>query len=342
MSKGPILDGVNVESHCLITKNFYNNIFFMKKAFLVVLAIVIPVFMLRQCGGVPSSNLPTATTDQGWRNLEQVSILGYTGAAQDPQVTPDGKYLIFDSHNDAGEPSYLYWAKSTGYKTFQFMGKIDGVNLGKEQVRGNADRAGNFYFASTGYVAQHGGARIGHGVFKDGSVTNVAPITSIADPNLRPGYFLLDGMIKPDGTMLYYDVFQYTPGVGLQAHIRIARKNADGTFTKLPNSEDLMKNVNAVGTVYGAQPSDDGLSLYFTVGNLVPPGCKIFFVTRSSITEPFETPQLVKGVNDSYTYQGRSSPNCNEGGSLSPDGKHLYFHRVLDKGHSQIYVVTRP
>jgi len=293
--------------------------------------------------GCVSAQGQTAPSTPAYGNPELVNIKGYTGSAQeDPQLTPDGKTLFFDSHDDSDNPSYLYWAKFIDYKTFQFMGKIDGANLGKGQVRGNADRNNNFYFASTAYIAQYGGARIARGTFNNGKVTGVQPITSIADQNASSSYFMLDGMITPNGNTLYYNIFMFEQGPGpASAQIYIAAKQTNGSFAPLPNSEELMKNVNAVGTVYGAQPSDDGLSLYFTAGGYTPSACKIFFTSRASTAEPFGVPQLVPGANDPYTYQGHASPNCSEAGSLSPDGKYLYVHRVLDSAHSQIYVLTR-
>lgn len=69
-----------------------------------------------------ASALSTATTE--FSISEPVVIMGYSGPEQDAFITPDNKYLFFDSHNDAGLPINLYWAARVNYKTFVLRGMI--------------------------------------------------------------------------------------------------------------------------------------------------------------------------------------------------------------------------
>jgi hypothetical protein len=118
----------------------------------------------------------------------------------------------------------------------------------------------------------------------------------------------------------------------------MAKKNPDDSFTRSPNSDAILKNVNAIAPlVYNAAPSADGLMLAFNAspGYGTPSATgHIFLAKRSSVSEPFGTPQLIAAAD-------LSTGQLSEPGSFSPDGKYLYFHRVLSQTTSQLYVLTR-
>jgi hypothetical protein len=94
-------------------------------------------------------------------NAEPVSVVGYRGPMEDPVVSADGTVLFFDSFNDGGLPSHLYWAKRSDYNSVQFMGLVGGVNdysgLSQTTLRGNYDLDGNFYFAYADSISQPAG-----------------------------------------------------------------------------------------------------------------------------------------------------------------------------------------
>src|SRR5580704_5632821 len=100
-------------------------------------------------------------------NPEVVTIQGYNGPQEDPNISPDNQYIFFDSHNDAGLPEYLYMAKPSATRTFKFVGRVPGVNF--EAVGGVEDSAHNFYFVSPLLLGQGGQTTIGHGTFSNGS-----------------------------------------------------------------------------------------------------------------------------------------------------------------------------
>ena len=277
----------------------------------------------------------TATTDTAFKNPEPVAIEGYSGPQEDPNISPDNQRLFFDSHNDAGMPMYLYLAKRIDYKTFKFAGRVPGVNF--EAVEGVEDLAHNFYLVSPLLLGQGGATTIGHGTFSDGSVTNVAPIQGLSPKPAPSGSrgITFDLFITPDGNTLYFSDFVVKARFRPQgAQLAIATKNADGTFMRLSNSADILKNVNALGSlVYNASPSADGLELVFNASPAFPLPTHVYIARRSSPSAPFGIPQLVAAADIDH---GQLS----EPGSFSSDGKYLYFHRVLDSKSSQIYVLT--
>jgi Tol biopolymer transport system component len=280
----------------------------------------------------------TATSDT-YGNPELVTLKGYSGSQEDPKLSPDGQYLFFDSHNDAGQPMYLYYAKRIDYKTFQFMGKVPGVD--HEGVDGTEDAAHNFYFVWPGFLGQ-GGITIGQGIFSGDSVTDIAPVQGISPKAASSGSRAInfDIFITPDGDTLYFSDFMVnTSGAGFSgvqgAQLSMAIKNADGSFTRAPNSDEILKNVNATGKlVYNATPSADGLAFAFNAAPYFGPHPRIYIATRSSTSDPFGMPELVTAADE---VQGQFS----EPGSFSPDGTYLYFHRVLSDSASQLYVLTR-
>src|SRR5438094_907712 len=61
-------------------------------------------------------------------NSQAVTIEGYSGSAEEPFLTPDGQYLIFDSRTDVEKDSNIYYAKKVTDSHFIFMGEVKGVN----------------------------------------------------------------------------------------------------------------------------------------------------------------------------------------------------------------------
>jgi hypothetical protein len=270
-------------------------------------------------------------------NPQPVTIQGYSGPQEDAHISPDNQYLFFDCHNDAGLPEYLYVASRIDYKTFQFIGQVQGVNF--QAIEGGEDSYHNFYFVSPLLLEQDGATTMGQGIFSNGSVAKVAPLQGILPKPAPTGSLgiTFDLAITPDGNTLYFSNFVVENNSSLSvqtAQLSIATKNANGSFTRLSNSADILKNVNALGSlVYNATPSADGLELAFNASSSFPIPSHIYIATRTRPSAPFGNPQLVAAAD----LDGQLS----ESGSFSPDGKYLYFHRVLSTTSSQIYVLTQ-
>jgi hypothetical protein len=321
----------------------------------IVVLIAIIFVVMHSAPSSPSTSQPTTTTPQAtsttptkstttptganssveFSTPQQVTIEGYSGPEEDADVSPDGKYLFFDSHDDSGSPEYLYMASRIDYKTFQFIGRVPGIDI--QAIEGVEDLAGNFYFVSPLLRAQGGATSIGHGTFVGGTVTNAGPLSGITPKPAPAGDqgITFDLYITPDGNTLFFSDFVVDSQFKVQsAQLSIATKNADGSFTRLANSDDILKNVNGMGSlVYNAAPSPDGLTLLFNAAPYFGPTPQIYIATRTSTSVPFGTPELVTAANASGGFP--------ETGSFSYDGQYFYYHRVTGQTSSQIWVLRR-
>ena len=309
----------------------------------VALIVVRPKQSVSEPSAASKQSAIDVPTNTDFTNPEPVTIRGYDGPQEDPSTSPDGTYLFFDSHTDGVTPIYIYVAKRIDYKTFSFVGRLPGLNM--EALEAFLDSNGNFYFLSPLLIAQQGAATtIGHALFSDGSVSEVSPIRGVQPKAVKSGdqSMTYDIAITPDGNTLYFSDFDLSPQSFMQTQLKpigsqlaMATKNADGSFTRAANSDEILKNVNGIGLlVYNASPSADGLELAFDAAPYFGPHPHIYVATRSSTSEPFGQPQLVAAANI-------PSSEFSEPGSISSDGKHLYFHVVFGPSTSKLYVLTQ-
>jgi hypothetical protein len=309
-------------------------------------ASLLPALSTRPSGTGPApvpttpTAIPTSTSTHGdFGAPELVTIEGYSGLTEDPYITSDEKYLLFDSAGSTDTPA-LFYAKKIDYKTFVYVGKIQGIGA----TGGGApaiDTAGNFYFVSDRYRSQ--GISIAHGTFTDGVVTNLAPVEGISKNQVIGN---MSASPSRDGTYLVFS--DNSPRAGTTAnpnpclpagvsHVVIAAKNADSTFTRLANSDEIMKNVNAIGCItdlsYQPVLSADNLEIFFTTAGFGGRGT-IGVARRTSITEPFGVAQALN----------TGERGLAESGSVSLDGKHYYYHKATNSAgnvSAAIYVLGR-
>jgi hypothetical protein len=284
-------------------------------AFLAVLGIVVSACAVPR----PAQPAPSA-----WSAPERVTIQGYSGTAQDPWITSDGKYLLFDTHSDAmgpgSGPGEIRYAQQIDYKTFQYVGAVKGLAAGDPGgvAAPATDDAGNFYFLTGRYANQ--GMTIGRGSFAGGTVSGIAPVIGINGPGMGN----MSASPSRDGqTLVFSDNSPRT------STIEMASRNADGSFTRLPNSDAVVGKVNdrtRFGINYGPSLGNGALEVYF----VAPP--QIYVASRASANVPFGTPQAV---------QTNAIDKMVEGPCLSADGHRLYYHKVVDQTHSEIWVLSR-
>jgi hypothetical protein len=288
------------------------------------------------------SGMPVAMAAP-FANPEAVTIQGYSGPQEDPSVSPDGSYLFFDSHTDSPAiPDNEYYATRFDYKTFTFRGAIRNINpptgSTEQTLNGNMDLSGRLYFTTS--VFTPGRPLIVSGPFANGGVAQGTPLKGISPS--QAGGFIMQVTVRPDGNTMYYADCgpmgnSGNPNIPSFSRVAVASKNADGSFTKLSNSDVLLANVNAAGNLlYNATSSANGLELVFTKADLSLPAYNdytVYLASRNSTSEPFSAPIEI-------TAAGHNSEN----GSLSPDGKHLYYHAFAgsDGSTPRIYVLTRP
>lgn len=270
----------------------------------------------------PAPPITPPVTQGAFGSPEMVTIRGYPGPAQDPILTSDGRYLLWDSHSD--DPSIkgdIYCAAAIDYKTFAYVGPIKIEGQGDYGRAAPAiDDAGNFYFLTNRFdVRKDVKVTIAHGGFADCAVTGVTAVVGISVSGGNMG-----AIPSRDGRLLVFSDNSNNTSV-----IVLAQRNADGSFTRLPNSDNILKTVNGTNQhSYTASLSPDLREIFFTS----PPS--IYVARRPTADAPFGASEALISREVAAT-AGHESPN------LAADGKRLYYHRVTSPSHADVWVMTR-
>src|SRR3989344_676823 len=308
--------------------------------------------------GEPTPSTPVALGEFSDNRL--VVIEGYSGNAEEPFLTPDGEYLLFDDRSNGTNIPKIYYAKRVNDATFTFMGEVQGVNnASSPSIMAIMDDHNNFYFNSPRPPDPK--SAIYRGLWhSNGTVTDVAPVPGLA-AKAEQGAKLISS-ISRDGQTLY---FGYGDLQG-KDYIGIALQNPDGTFTELTDAssdtrmlkwKDEFKNI--YGMYYGGKSgtrfrgpfmtTPDGLEAYFEQINSVVSGWppqlnQLYVAKRTSTSEPFGPPQVVAG----QAALANGKPGFNEWAFVSRDGNLLYYHHLdLVEGQDphnarfSIYVMSR-
>ncbi len=281
------------------------------------------------CGGGGDS--PSAPGDgSGFGNPQAVVINGYGGHAMEPFVSRDGNVLFFNSAGGATDKD-LFYATRVDDTTFQYQGAVAGVNTGAVDGVPTMDNASTFYHVSTDGYGTVDNATLHAGAWAGGTVSGSAPLAGLTIATFGVFYFDID--VSPDNSTLYLSEGDFRSGTGIPspADIVIAVRSG-GDFSRAPDSDTIMANVNTAALEYAAAISADGLELFFTRLDTPTSEPRIYRAVRASATGAFGAPQRVGAITGFV-----------EGPALSPDGKSLYYHRRNPgTGLFEIYRVTRP
>ncbi len=258
-----------------------------------------------------------------------VAVDGYTGSAMEPFVSPDGRYLLFNTSNVAPSVPALQFAVRTGAQSFTYRGPVRGANQsgflsGTPTMDGN----GTLYFVSNRDYTAHL-ATIYAGRFNAGTLTGLHPVPGVTAG--APGLVDFDVDVSPDGNTLYVSVGQFGSGSGPSQADLVVYQRSGGGFAVDPRSTALLRSVDRAGLLtYAAAVSADGLELFFTRADPAGGTPQIYRAARTSVTRPFRDVQRVGAIT-----------GFAEAPALSADGNTLYFHqRVGDR--FVIESVTRP
>lgn len=299
---------------------------------MVWLTVLGGALTVRAAEDVVMAEEPDAQTTFGvFTNPQPVTIVGYSQDAMEPFISPDGKYLFFNSSNSA-PPTNLYYATRIDDTTYQFQGEIAGANGGGGTLSAvpSMDMNGVFYFISNRSYPQTF-STIYWSNFLSGAVSNVALVPGVSKDKLGDVNF--DQCISPDGNTLYFvdGVFSGGAQVPEKATIAIARRKGD-RFVRLKSSAKIMHKVNLGGLNYAPDISKSGLEFFFTriPGPPTTPPPVIYTATRASTSKPFGKPRRIEAIT-----------GFAEAPALSPDEKSLYYHLNVS-GTFVIYRVTRP
>lgn len=286
---------------------------------------VLTVFVLAGCRSGRLAEEEVQADAGDFSKPERVTIRGYDGDAMEPFVSRDGKYLLFNNLNDPKVNTDLHWAERVDDVTFQYRGKMGGVNTDALEGVASLDRAGRFYFVSTRSYSQTA-STLYRGRFKDG---NVADIELVRGVSIRkPGIVNFDAEISADGETLYFVESEFgIMGQPKTARILFAKRNG-GVFARSAESAKVMEKINTEELNYAPATSASELEIFFT--RLTRNGPQIFWATRASRSTAFEAPKRIGAITGFV-----------EAPTLSPDEKSLYYHKK-EAGKFVIYRVMRP
>jgi hypothetical protein len=275
----------------------------------------------------PVSVSADVIVNEEWGNLRKVVIKGFKGNAQEPFISRDSKYLFFNDFNpnDAANHKKMHWATRIDDVTFEYKGKLEGVN-GSGGVDGapSMDENNNFYWISTrSYFEDF--ITVYKGKFTGNEVVGIEKVTGNYQVK-KPGDLHFDVEVSKDGEELYVVNSVMKDDAPVEANFMLASSNG----AKLTQSTISSLNTNSLE--YAASISSDELEVYFTrVAEVsIDADFGIFVAKRDSINEPFGQPERITSVGSGFL----EAPAINDLGNL------LYFHK-LDRNKFSIYVVER-
>jgi hypothetical protein len=272
---------------------------------------------------------PATAVAGDFSDPKAVEVVGYQGDAMEPFISRDGRYLLFNNHNDRGENTDLHWADRLSDLSFRYRGKVEGVNTDALEGVPSLDGEGNLYFISPRSYKDTL-STVHRAKFKDGRTSGIELVKGLASG--RPGLVTFDAEISADGRYLYAAEGDFGGGAGPKsADIFIARRASDH-FKRMPDSARIMANINTSALEYAPAISSDGLELFFTraSGVLLWRKLTIEHAIRTSLDEAFAPSQTIGAIAGFV-----------EAPSITSDGKALYYHAKVD-GTFRIYRVTRP
>lgn len=293
----------------------------MTKAWLALGGAVAALVATAYSVAAQQTRSPYAAADL-YANPQPVVIAGYGGSAMETFISPDGRFLFFNSDDDARHNKSMHFAQRTGPLSFRYLGELPGVNSHLPETADAApsmDTRGNFYFTSTRQY--HRDFRtVFAGVFDGTGVRNVHAVEGTLNSELRDGVLNMDMGISPDGNVLYISrarfgplsLFTHTP-VG--SRLLLAYREGDH-FNLDANGSAVMRNIDT-DNEYAPAVSTDGLELYFNRGT------RIMVATRAAPNQPFGPPSELRAL---------AGFDFVEAPAVSLDGRELFFHtKVRDR-----------
>ena len=266
---------------------------------------------LAGCGG--ASGLP-ADPDP-FTNPRPVALVGYAGVAMEPALSPDGQTLLFNDSNAPGADTNLHWATRVDDLTFDYRGPVTAANSNVLDGVPSLDLAGNLYFVSLRSYAQTN-ATVYRSQFAGGVAT---------EPILVPGltsvfpWVIFDAFISADGTQLWFAEGNYATSSLGAAYLRLAVRQGDGSFARSSDTT-LLEAVNQLGAAqYAPAVSADGLELYFTRLTGTGTTTGIYRSHRPNTASPWGAPAPIEALVGGVV----------EAATPTPDGKALYYHRLV-------------
>ncbi|MFO1495026.1 MAG: hypothetical protein U1F26_10225 [Lysobacterales bacterium] len=244
-----------------------------------------------------------------------VPITGYDGDVMEPFVTRDGRYLLFNNRNDAQTNTDLHIAWIQGPVSIHYLGPVRGANGAALDAVASVDQHYRLYFVSTRDYFQTLDSLFRADLTKTWAY-QVNPVPGVSMH--RPGALIFDAEISADGQTLWLVDGEFS-GASLpdRADLSFAVRDKDG-FRRPADAASVMAAVNSSALEYAPSVSADGLELFYT--RFVPAeGFSVWRSTRPAPDAAFNPPERVSAI-----------PANAEATTITPDGRALYFHALVD------------
>jgi len=278
------------------------------------------------------SDITGSMTYPSFGSKIKVTINDLSFDAMEPFISSNGNYLFFNNLND-GINTKLFYATKINDSTFNYVGELTGANqtiAPQLDAVADMDSNGNFYWTSTrNYPTLLD--NLFHGTFNAGIVSDIERVEGDFNMN-TPGWLVMDHGISLDGQFLYFNnaKFDETNCQGpCETTFGIAQKNNDSTFSTLPNSMEILQNINDANYIYYAPCiSSDNLELYFTrylKGQITSSTVfEICVAVRNNPLSKFSIPKVLFSEVISELV---------EAPSLTTDKRIMYYHQKTTSSH---------
>ncbi|HYD18990.1 MAG TPA: hypothetical protein VEF76_10975 [Patescibacteria group bacterium] len=261
--------------------------------------------------------LPEAAATDLYGADQEITLNGYEGEAMEAAISPDGQTLFFNNENAAGDATDIHFATRTGDLTFDYNGRLSGVNVAKLDAVPSIDDNNRFYFTSLRSYAENLHS-LYTGVFKGSEVLDLRAVQGEISPK-TPGEINMDACISFDGRTLYISRARFENGVPVPKESDLMAAVLEGKGFRIdPGSFSTFINVNSDALEYAPAISADGRELYFT--RAIPGGePRLMVAMRESAVRPFGAPKTISTI-----------PGFVEAPSIPRDGQEMFFHRRVD------------
>ncbi|MCB0631916.1 MAG: hypothetical protein KDD15_19355, partial [Lewinella sp.] len=254
---------------------------------------------------------------------------GYDDHLMEPFVSRDGQYLFFNNLNQPSVNTNLHWATRINDTLFHYEGELAGVNTPSLEGVPTMDRNNHFYYIYTGSYEQTL-STIYEGIFDSGQVMQPALVEGIS--RRQVGWLNFDVEVSDDGESLYFVDGRFDASGGPHEADLVIAQMQNGQFSRLDDSEEILRNVNTEALEYAAAISPDELELYFTRvkaplnANSMP---QIYVATRLDITQPFSSAQMIPEISGFV-----------EAPTVAPGNTGIYYHKKEQDRH-RLYYLSR-
>lgn len=244
---------------------------------------------------------------------QRVIIRDYRGDALSPQLSRDGRILLFNNRHDDPQRTDLLFAVRVNAHTFRCVGPVRGANSPVSDAAASLDREGRLYFVSerayettlnTLYTAP----------FANGGINELMAVQGLE--TREQGRVITDAEISADGRSLYFsDALRFGGDFVWEADLHVARRYGIARFARDARSRAIFARINTNDLEYGPALSVDEREIYFTRRGRLPfTAPQIWRATRGDPRIAFNTatPLPLDGWVENPT--------------VAADGA-IYFHR---------------